>query len=59
MMITSIAGAAVVNYVYEFQGLGDGARPSAGLVSDPAGNLYGTNTIDGANGYGTVFEYTP
>ena len=37
----------------------DGAEPEAGLIMDKEGNLYGTTTYGGANGYGTVFELTP
>jgi uncharacterized repeat protein (TIGR03803 family) len=33
-----------------------GELPSAGLVVDSAGNLYGTTIYGGAYGYGTVFE---
>jgi len=36
----------------------DGATPTAGVVLDSAGNLYGT-TNSGANGWGNVFELTP
>jgi uncharacterized repeat protein (TIGR03803 family) len=38
----------------------DGESPFAGLVFDPAGNLYGT-TVDGGttNGFGTVFSLKP
>jgi len=32
------------------------ARPNAGLVSDRAGNLYGTTQQGGANSYGVVFK---
>ncbi len=38
---------------------GDGINPSSTLVFDAAGNLYGTTTAGGANGYGTVFEMIP
>lgn len=38
---------------------GDGTIPDAGLVFDAAGNLYGTTSAGGSNGYGTVFELTP
>jgi len=33
----------------------DGAGPSAGVIMDSAGNLYGTTINGGANGKGTVF----
>ncbi len=33
----------------------DGQYPTAGLIMDSAGNLYGTTTAGGANGWGTVF----
>jgi uncharacterized repeat protein (TIGR03803 family) len=35
---------------------GDGASPSAGLVMDPWGNLYGTTQSGGSSGNGTVFK---
>jgi uncharacterized repeat protein (TIGR03803 family) len=35
---------------------GDGSYPSAGIVFDKAGNIYGTTTNGGTSGYGTVFE---
>jgi uncharacterized repeat protein (TIGR03803 family) len=37
----------------------DGAEPSAGLVFDQRGNLYGTTLSGGAYGEGTVFKLTP
>ncbi|MGO9084968.1 MAG: choice-of-anchor tandem repeat GloVer-containing protein [Candidatus Sulfotelmatobacter sp.] len=37
----------------------DGRAPNAGLIVDKKGNLYGTTTIGGAYGSGTVFEITP
>jgi uncharacterized repeat protein (TIGR03803 family) len=37
----------------------DGSFPSAGLVQDAAGNLYGTTGSGGANGDGTVFRVGP
>jgi uncharacterized repeat protein (TIGR03803 family) len=45
--------------VYSFPGGGAGAFPSAGLVFDTLGSLWGTTTSDGANGSGTVFELAP
>ncbi|HEY2445972.1 MAG TPA: choice-of-anchor tandem repeat GloVer-containing protein [Rhizomicrobium sp.] len=37
----------------------DGAGPEADLTIDPAGNLYGTTILGGANALGTVFELAP
>ncbi len=37
----------------------DGVNPSAGLIFDSAGNLYGTTYEGGAYYYGTVFELSP
>ncbi len=45
--------------VFSFSGGSDGGRPYAGLISDAAGNLYGTTRQGGANSLGTVFMVTP
>jgi uncharacterized repeat protein (TIGR03803 family) len=45
--------------LYRFTGGVDGGLPEAGLVIDPQGNLYGTTSIGGSDGVGTVFEVTP
>ena len=37
----------------------DGASPSAGVIRDSAGNLYGTTAGAGAHGKGTVFKLDP
>jgi uncharacterized repeat protein (TIGR03803 family) len=37
----------------------NGSYPSAGLIADAAGNLYGTTQYGGANGRGTVFKLDP
>jgi uncharacterized repeat protein (TIGR03803 family) len=37
----------------------DGYQPTAALILDNAGNLYGTTQLGGSYGYGTVFELTP
>jgi len=44
------------NVLYSFTGGADGEAPSAGLVLDPAGNLYGTAIAGGASGQGVVFR---
>jgi uncharacterized repeat protein (TIGR03803 family) len=46
--------------LHEFNNNGkDGSNPSAGLILDSDGNLYGTTADGGAFGAGTVFEITP
>jgi len=45
--------------LYNFTGHGDGSAPYAALVFDSSGNLYGTTTAGGANGFGTVFQLAP
>jgi uncharacterized repeat protein (TIGR03803 family) len=49
------AQAQVVNVLHSFTGA-DGATPVAGLVTDTAGNLYGTTEWGGTVNLGTVFE---
>lgn len=48
-----------VTVLYDFRGLPDGANPYGGLISDAAGNLYGTTYFGGQTGMGTVFQLTP
>lgn len=45
-----------VTTLYSFRGTTDGQNPSAPLIFDRAGNLYGATPVGGANGGGTVFE---
>ena len=42
--------------LYSFQGAADGAHPSAALIMDGAGNLYGTAESGGSGNGGVVFE---
>ncbi len=42
--------------LYSFQGGSDGSTPLAGLISDAAGNFYGTTITGGSRGQGTVFK---
>lgn len=53
------AAAQTEKVIYNFQSGLDGASPSANLIADRSGNLYGTTPSGGADGYGTVFELTP
>ncbi len=61
------AGAGVVYRVdlaghetvlYSFTGFADGGYPTAGVISDSAGNLYGTTSY-GAGGGGVVYKLNP
>jgi uncharacterized repeat protein (TIGR03803 family) len=45
--------------LYSFRSGNDGALPYAGLVFDPAGNLYGATYQGGHYSVGTVFELSP
>lgn len=45
--------------IYRFEGGNDGTTPYAGLVMNPAGNLFGTTYLGGTNNDGTVFELSP
>ena len=46
--------------LHRFNASNDGAFPGLGaLVLDGAGNLYGTTSVGGATGYGTVFRLAP
>jgi uncharacterized repeat protein (TIGR03803 family) len=62
--MVTCAGATDEKVIYSFDPNGrDGYQPAAGLISDAAGNLYGTTYYGGAHGgsdggYGTVFELT-
>jgi len=42
-----------------FTGTPDGSNPFSGPILDSSGNLYGTATTGGANGYGAVYELSP
>jgi uncharacterized repeat protein (TIGR03803 family) len=50
------AHAQTYKVLYSFKGVPDGREPYAGVVQDPAGNLYGTTLEGGSSGYGTVFK---
>jgi uncharacterized repeat protein (TIGR03803 family) len=42
--------------LHSFRGGADGEYPSAGLIRDAAGNLYGTTYGGGTSNWGTVFK---
>jgi uncharacterized repeat protein (TIGR03803 family) len=51
------AGTLAVKY--SFAGLSDGTTPHGGLTLGTDGNFYGTTSVGGTTGYGTVFKVTP
>lgn len=53
-MLDVAAGTETV--LHSFTGGADGANPYAGLIRDPAGNVYGTTVNGGASGKGVVFR---
>jgi len=55
VQVTCVSSEQVL---YSFGQAPDGKYPSANLVFDKAGNLYGTTAQGGAFGYGTVFKLT-
>jgi len=52
-------GTWAESVLYSFTGGADGREPSAGLIFDAAGNLYGTTLEGGTIGYGVVFKLAP
>jgi uncharacterized repeat protein (TIGR03803 family) len=53
------ASAVTLTRLAAFNGTTQGSAPQAGLIADAAGNLYGTTTMGGANGKGTIFRLSP
>ena len=58
--VFKITTRGALTTLYSFTGFADGGKPYAGLVQGSNGNLYGTTSVGGANGFGgTAFEITP
>jgi uncharacterized repeat protein (TIGR03803 family) len=55
----SSGGGWAGEVVYDFPSPHDGSSPYSNLISDAAGNLYGTTESGGAYQLGTVFELVP
>jgi uncharacterized repeat protein (TIGR03803 family) len=53
----SASGSEAV--LHAFAATPDGGYPESSLTLDASGNLYGTTTLGGASGAGTVFESSP
>jgi uncharacterized repeat protein (TIGR03803 family) len=57
--VFKISGKGNETVLHNFKFSTDGAKPTAGLIMDGKGNLFGTTSAGGASGAGTVFELTP
>ena len=57
-MTPNADGTWTFSVIYVFSGP-DGGASLGGLLTDAAGNLYGSSVVGGTYGYGTVFEITP
>jgi uncharacterized repeat protein (TIGR03803 family) len=58
--LTARAESQTETLLYNFgDGIAEGVQPFAGLISDTAGNLYGTTINGGYYDEGTVFELKP
>jgi uncharacterized repeat protein (TIGR03803 family) len=57
ILVSGAWAASSEKVLFDFT-LGGGSNPTAGLVLDAKGNLYGTTEIGGPNSYGTVFQLT-
>ncbi len=57
--LTPANGGWTETDLYDFTGGSDGAIPYGSVLMDANGNLYGTASKGGANGYGVIWEITP
>jgi uncharacterized repeat protein (TIGR03803 family) len=57
-IVPAISTASTYKTLHKFTGP-DGAAPLVGLISDAAGNLYGTTRSGGKDNCGVVFKLTP
>ena len=57
--VFKVTPAGVETVLYSFGIAPDGYYPSARLIQDASGNLYGTTTQGGTNTTGTVFKISP
>ena len=48
MLVPGAWAASKYKVLYQFEGHSDGSGPDAGLIFDPAGNLYSTTTTGGS-----------
>lgn len=53
--VFELAADGTETVLHAFSGGSDGAFPYGGVISDLAGDLYGTSSSGGTNNYGTIF----
>lgn len=58
-VIFKVSATEQESVLYSFNGTPDGQYPTADLIWDKSGNLYGTTEQGGTCGCGTVFKFTP
>jgi uncharacterized repeat protein (TIGR03803 family) len=58
-LFTAHTAASQEQVLYSFYDVGGAVLPVAGVISDAAGNLYGTTFYGGTSGNGMVFELSP
>ncbi|MGA8149439.1 MAG: choice-of-anchor tandem repeat GloVer-containing protein [Terriglobales bacterium] len=58
VLVSGAWAQSTYKVLHRFTGT-DGNSPSAGLIFDQSGNLYGTTRYGGGNGSGVVFELIP
>jgi uncharacterized repeat protein (TIGR03803 family) len=57
--VYKLSTSGALTLVHSFSYSSDGGYPYASLVRDTQGEFYGTATVGGSGGYGTVWELTP
>lgn len=55
-VVFALGPAGEYTVLYSFKAKADGANPYAGVIRDPAGNLYGTTTFGGIAYAGVVYK---
>lgn len=58
-VIFEVTASGQESVLYSFNGTPDGQYPTADLIWDKSGNVYGTTEGGGTYGCGTVFKFTP
>jgi uncharacterized repeat protein (TIGR03803 family) len=57
--LTPSNGSWTYTALHDFSGGSDGSKPVSNVIFDASGNLYGTASAGGAQGFGVVWDITP